>query len=241
MPPATSMKTRIISSAVPFSSPATLAFRVENPPVARVAKVWVMESNNDRPATSNRTICRAVNPRYMVQSRRAVSAILGVIRSGEGPGTSARSRFIPPAPRRGRMATKRAMIPMPPSQWEKLRQKSIPRGKASTSANIVAPVVVKPDMDSKNASTGAEVAPVSRKGIAPSRAADSQPRDTTAKPSFMVTDVGVVPILRMSSPSATETAPENKKDAASGSPWVTDHRKGSTWATPRKMTRVPRK
>ena len=43
--------------------------------------------------------------------------------------------------------------PMPPAQWVKLRQNSSPRGSASMSPRIVAPVVVKPETVSKKQST----------------------------------------------------------------------------------------
>ena len=43
--------------------------------------------------------------------------------------------------------------PMPPSQWVKERQNRIPRGSASMSTRMVAPVVVKPEQVSKIQST----------------------------------------------------------------------------------------
>jgi hypothetical protein len=46
----------------------------------------------------------------------------------------------------------RAMIPIPPNQCVRLRQKSIEYGKTSISLRMEEPVVVKPDVDSKNAS-----------------------------------------------------------------------------------------
>ena len=42
-------------------------------------------------------------------------------------------------------------MPSPPIQWVRLRQKSSPLGMASTSEMQVAPVVVKPLIDSKKA------------------------------------------------------------------------------------------
>ena len=42
---------------------------------------------------------------------------------------------------------------MPPSQWVKLRQKRSPRLMDSTSLRMEAPVVVKPEVTSKRAST----------------------------------------------------------------------------------------
>ena len=47
------------------------------------------------------------------------------------------------------------MIPIPPSHWLSWRQMRIDRSSASTSVTTVAPVVVKPDIPSKNASIGA--------------------------------------------------------------------------------------
>jgi len=60
-------------------------------------------------------------------------------------------------------------MPIPPNQWEKLRQKSIDRGRDSTSENIEEPVVVKPLADSNKASAKLVVAPESTNGTAPAR------------------------------------------------------------------------
>ena len=43
-------------------------------------------------------------------------------------------------------------MPMPPSQWEKLRQSSMQRLSASTSGRMLEPVVVKPEIISNTAS-----------------------------------------------------------------------------------------
>ena len=48
------------------------------------------------------------------------------------------------------------MIPMPPSHWLSCRQISTDWSSASTLVTTVAPVVEKPDMPSKSASTGLE-------------------------------------------------------------------------------------
>ncbi|OPZ57962.1 MAG: hypothetical protein BWY88_01116 [Synergistetes bacterium ADurb.Bin520] len=69
-----------------------------------------------------------------------------------GPGASALRSSVPPTPNIGSTARDRTMIPMPPSQWVKLRQNKIPRGFPSMWVNTEAPVVEKPDMASKNAS-----------------------------------------------------------------------------------------
>ena len=75
------------------------------------------------------------------------------------PGISDRNRCRAPTPIWGRMAMKSTMIPMPPSQWVKLRQKSRLFGDPSISVRIDEPVVVKPDMLSKKASTGSGMKP----------------------------------------------------------------------------------
>ena len=48
---------------------------------------------------------------------------------------------------------------MPPIQWEKLRQKSMHRGRSSTLVRMLAPVVVKPEIVSKRASVKEGMAP----------------------------------------------------------------------------------
>ena len=82
----------------------------------------------------------------------AVSLDLGASLSTVGPGISALRMLMD---RSGVFSsiTTNTRMPMPPIQWVKLRQKIIPRLRASTSGRMVAPVVVKPLTVSKNAST----------------------------------------------------------------------------------------
>ncbi len=56
----------------------------------------------------------------------------------------------------------RTMIPIPPSQCVNERQNRMPWGRASMSVKIVAPVVVKPLIDSKTAATKESVTPAKR-------------------------------------------------------------------------------
>jgi hypothetical protein len=63
-------------------------------------------------------------------------------------------------PKMGKMASDRTIIPIPPSQCVKLLQNNIPCDKDSISFRIEDPVVVKPDMVSKNASVKFGMAPV---------------------------------------------------------------------------------
>ena len=77
--------------------------------------------------------------------------IFGTILLTVGPGLSARSRWLawPPIFTSDSMNTR---MPMPPNQWVKLRQKSIPLSSASTSVRMLAPVVVNPETVSNTAS-----------------------------------------------------------------------------------------
>ena len=56
-------------------------------------------------------------------------------------------------PREGSRAVSSTSTPMPPIQWVNALQKRMPRGWASMSVRMVAPVVVKPDTDSNRQST----------------------------------------------------------------------------------------
>ena len=87
----------------------------------------------------------------MIHNLLAVSLIRGWILSFVGPGASAMNSSIPPIPNRGRMAIVNTIIPIPPIHWVILLQNNMLLGNASISFKIVEPVVVKPDIVSKNA------------------------------------------------------------------------------------------
>lgn len=72
-----------------------------------------------------------------------------------------------PTPNSGSRAIDSTTIPIPPSQWLRHRQKSMPWGRASMSVKMVAAVVVKPDIVSKKASAADVVVPLSIKGSIP--------------------------------------------------------------------------
>ena len=88
---------------------------------------------------------------------RAVLLMRGRRRSISRPGASARKSCMAPTPISGKIAMYRATNPMPPSQWVKLRQKSSPRGSASTSAITLEPVPVKPLVISNHEFSGSSV------------------------------------------------------------------------------------
>ena len=88
----------------------------------------------------------------MPYSQMAVCRARGTIFPTEGPGTSARMTCMERSLAKGSTAMIKTSTPMPPIQWVKLRQNSSPRGSASTSVRMLAPVVVKPDTVSNTAS-----------------------------------------------------------------------------------------
>ena len=65
------------------------------------------------------------------------------------PDTSERNNCIPPTPNIGKMATAKIIMPKPPNQLSKCRQKFKDGASVSKLAIIVAPVVVKPETASK--------------------------------------------------------------------------------------------
>ena len=101
------------------------------------------------PPNQNNGITMAVRDRYIIHSIFAVWAMRGFILCVVGPGASALNNLWPPTPIVGRTATKNTTIPIPPSHCVMLRQKRMPCGRASIFSIMVAPVVVRPLIDSK--------------------------------------------------------------------------------------------
>ena len=111
-------------------------------------------------------------------------------------------------------------MPMPPSQWAKERQKRIDFGRDSISDRIDAPVVVKPEQDSKKASTGDGMAPEITNGIAPTTEATSQLVETTRNPSLalILAGEGLTNFTMMAPAAMQNRSVRLKPDAASCSP-----------------------
>ena len=82
----------------------------------------------------------------------ALDDILGCTLLFIGPVDSAENTLMLPPTSDGNMAMVKKAIPNPPIYWVMERQKSSPWGSTSTSSITVAPVVVNPDIVSKNAS-----------------------------------------------------------------------------------------
>jgi len=111
--------------------------------------------------------------------------ILGCNLSFVGPGISAAYSCMPPIPSNGKTATDSTIIPIPPIQCVMLLQNKIPFGTASISIRIVAPVVVNPDMVSKNASVKSGITPLKIKGRVPKREITIQVVATMKNPSLI--------------------------------------------------------
>ena len=78
------------------------------------------------------------------------------------------------------------MIPIPPIQWVRLLHKSTDFGRDSISVRMDAPVVEKPETDSKNALTKEGMAPEKMKGKHPTRPIISHESVTVRKASFLL-------------------------------------------------------
>src|SRR5659263_175537 len=105
-----------------------LVFFVENPPVATVPNEWQILSNKSIPPRVSRTISDMVLGRSFCLTD-----------------DSSEKRLYPPTLSFGRTIITSRIMPIPPIQCVRLRQKSIDLGRLSTFVNIEAPVVVNPD------------------------------------------------------------------------------------------------
>ena len=166
-----------------------LADRVENPPVPVVAKAWHILSNKFIPARYSDAIQQIVSRKYVERSQRVVVLKRGCSLLDFGPVISAEKRLISPTELDGRSARVKTTIPIPPIQFVMQRQKCNPCGRESRLSITVAPVDVSPDITSKKASVTVERPPERRYGSIPIMVHDSQERVTTAKLSYLVSEV----------------------------------------------------
>ena len=114
----------------------------------------------------------------------AVARLRGTSLDTDGPVLSERIRWISPPPLESDwVIITNTRTPMPPTQWVKLRQNKLDLLSASTSVRMLAPVVVKPDTVSKNASTKEGISPLNTKGNAPPKLSTAQPKATATRPS----------------------------------------------------------
>src|SRR5699024_3197340 len=159
-------------------------FSTANPPVPALPKEMHRASKPCIPASSSRTISRTVIAIYILYRRIAVFRTLGTNLDTEGPGLSARIRYMLEPFLTGISIRINTSTPMPPIQWEKLLQNRLTWERASTSDRMEEPVVVKPETISNRASTKEGISPVSTKGTAPNRLRTTQARAAAANPSF---------------------------------------------------------
>ena len=123
-----------------------------NPPVDIVVIEWTTASNNLRPEARYANTAKTVKPRYTKKTDWAISLAFG----NACPKLLKLSNWkicIPPTLKRGKKITATTIIPIPPNHWSNPRQNNRPSGKVSRTLKTVAPVVVKPDIDSKKPST----------------------------------------------------------------------------------------
>jgi len=94
---------------------------------------------------------------------------------------SSSNSCIPPTLSCGRMAMAVTMIPIPPIHCRIARHSKIPRGMSSSPVSTVAPVVVRPEIDSNMASV--KLMPSARNGIAAIMGRNTQTRTVSRNPS----------------------------------------------------------
>src|SRR5664280_1790176 len=140
--------------------------RVEKPPVESVEKECQTASKTGIPPAASKIISESVRKKYIATRRFAASLILGWILS-VGPENSVAAIWIFDDFKAGKTESEINIIPIPPSHWVMLLQNRIPCGIDSILGSIVAPVVVKPDIDSKKASPKPGIEPLIRNGNVP--------------------------------------------------------------------------
>ena len=99
--------------------------RMAKPPVPAVPNAMQRLSNSGMPPSSRKPMHSTVSSMYRPYRISAVWRRCGVSLPTLGPGLSARIRYMPePALLRasGTTASRNTRMPMPPSQWLKLRQ-----------------------------------------------------------------------------------------------------------------------
>ena len=115
---------------------------------------------------------------------------------------------MPPTLRTGKTAMAMTMIPMPPSHWSNARQSNIPMAVSLRLLIVVEPVVVRPDIASKNAPANL-ISGIDRKiGKLAYRVTVSQLTEVKINASLMP-KVSCVPLA-----PSTKAVPENRVAAA---------------------------
>ena len=111
-----------------------------------------MLRNGVMPASISEPMQSSVMQRYTTHIHLALVLRRGCSLVLIGPVASAANTFTLPPTNEGRRAMVKNTIPKPPIHCMNERQNNMPWGSVETSSMMEAPVVVKPDMVSKNAS-----------------------------------------------------------------------------------------
>ena len=124
---------------------------VEKPPVAKVVIACAIASKKFIPKKYSRKAQIKVRKKYIIPMILAICPALGNTFSDESE-DSVWNNCIPPTFKIGKKAIAITTIPIPPSHCNSERHIKIPWDNESRFDNTVDPVVVIPDIDSKNAS-----------------------------------------------------------------------------------------
>src|SRR5918998_1917235 len=130
-------------------------------------------------------------------------------------------------------------MPMPPAHWVRLRQRSREGATSSGAMMVEAPVVVKPAMDSKNASTG-PMSPARTNGTAPAAATPNHPSTTMRNTSCLkMRGSRLLVIEKRVAPSAIATTAGSPKASTLPSPARDEKPAGMSIAAPPAATTAP--
>ena len=116
-----------------------------------VVIAWAIASNPEKPVVHNANAQSPVINKYIANIPPAIWAARGRTLSGVSK-ASVLNNCIPPTLKMGSIAIAITIIPTPPNHCNKALQSRMPGGALSRPTITVEPVVVIPDIDSKNAS-----------------------------------------------------------------------------------------
>ena len=121
------------------------------PPVGTVAIEYAKALKDDMPLIFKQTMQAIVDKRYTIIKVPMIWDVFGMVFPDLSE-DSVENSCIPPIFNKGRIAKAITIIPSPPTQWSMALHNKMPRGILSSPEITVAPIVVSPDMASKNAS-----------------------------------------------------------------------------------------
>src|SRR3712207_1202791 len=157
-----------------------------------------------------------------------------------GVAISAVYSCVAPKPTRGATATNRTTIPIPPVHCVMLRQSRSEGARSCGASTVEAPVVVKPAMDSKKASTG-PITPETTNGSAPKVATPNHPRTTMRNTSCRTVPMsGLRVSTKRTVPKAVAASAGTAKASVLPSPATRAKAAGMSITAPPAATTAPR-